>query len=539
MFLLVTFLNLIERSLHFDLPNLVSEFEQPAVAFQQRKLSKYLDLDTSEWTDSDEGYKASYQHILQFCQSSYPDRGITQVHQGGSLKTLPFCNVKDKAKCAYKETVTWSCMSREDIFSSPASVSPTSPSNHQIQTIGCNNETTESLSYDTCISIQDVVRTDHCSVRNQTLYRMRNLVHCEIDNPEGMIIRGLLSADLQCCTKPTGVEEDEFDDPFLRPDFATPTGRPQDAENWFRPSGAVAFPPDPTPLPDQNLPQEWCGLQEVERKRENMTDENLKVMKDIYSKTEQSRGLVDINMEEVVVEIKAVEKQLNVKVVTLYTQHFNCLGDTVKEILVSCGLLLQRLRLSPDDSETFAATLNLVSLSLTEANTTFSGMCKRQLDGAANDFSTEYRSVVIRLQELRLQIETVKEELDGLENCAGCRSAAPPTQPAVPTVPIPNNTGDQYKTDDVPKDDTESSKPGGQKYLTAAVSAVSCLTILAALIFFILVVRRTLQRDSTRAYTDIPRADILSDEQYVEFLQKNGYANPTCRLTQKYLDHND
>ena len=30
-------------------------------------------------------------------------------------------------------------------------------------------------------------------------------------------------------------------------------------------------------------------------------------------------------MEEVVVEIKAVEKQLNVKVVTLYTQHFNCL----------------------------------------------------------------------------------------------------------------------------------------------------------------------------------------------------------------------
>lgn len=537
MFLLVTFLNLIERSLHFDLPNIASDFEQPSVAFQQRKLSKYLDLVTGEWTDSDEGYKASYQHILQFCQSSYPDRGITQVHQGGSLETLPFCNVKDKAKCAYKETVTWSCMSREATFSSPASVSPTSPSNHQIQTIRCNNETSESLNYDTCISIQDVVRTDHCSVRNQTLYRMRNLVHCEIDNPDGkkQKVQGLLSADLQCCTKPTGVEEDEFDDPFLRPDFATPTGRPQDAENWFRPSGAVAFPPDPTPVPDESLPSEWCQLQEVERKRENMTDENLSVMKDIYSKTEQSR--VDINMEEVVVEIKAVEKQLNVKVVTLYTQHFNCLGDTVKEILVGCGLVLQRLRLAPEDSETFAATLNLVSLSLTEANTTFSGMCKRQLDGAANDFSTEYRSVVIRLQELRLQIETVKEELDALENCAACMSAAPPTQPVVPTVPIPNNTGDQYKTDNVPKDDSESSKLWNKKYLTAIVSAVSGLTVLIALVFFILVVRRTLQRDSSRNYTDIPRADILSDEQYVAFLQKNGYANPTCRL--KIPDHNN
>ena len=58
-------------------------------------------------------------------------------------------------------------------------------------------------------------------------------------------------------------------------------------------------------------------------------------------------------------------------------------------------------------------------------------------------------------------------------------------------------------------------------------------------IMFILQVRRTLHKDVSGRFTTLPSADILTNEQYVAFLQKNGYANPTCRLPQKYLDDHD
>ena len=52
-------------------------------------------------------------------------------------------------------------------------------------------------------------------------------------------------------------------------------------------------------------------------------------------------------------------------------------------------------------------------------------------------------------------------------------------------------------------------------------------------------VRRTLQKDASHRFTTFPTADILTNEQYVAFLQRNGYANPTCRLPRKYLDDHD
>ena len=52
-------------------------------------------------------------------------------------------------------------------------------------------------------------------------------------------------------------------------------------------------------------------------------------------------------------------------------------------------------------------------------------------------------------------------------------------------------------------------------------------------------VRRTLRKDVSGPFTTLPSADILTNEQYVAFLQKNGYANPTCLLSQKYIDDQD
>lgn len=83
-------------------------------------------------------------------------------------------------------------------------------------------------------------------------------------------------------------------------------------------------------------------------------------------------------------------------------------------------------------------------------------------------------------------------------------------------------------------------KLNNQKYLIAIVSTVSIITILVAFMFFVIVVRRCLRDDlRNRTYTCYPANDILTTEQYVAFLQKNGYANPTCRLPQKYLDDHD
>eukprot|EP00116_Pleurobrachia_bachei_P014149 sb/3474411/ len=85
----------------------------------------------------------------------------------------------------------------------------------------------------------------------------------------------------------------------------------------------------------------------------------------------------------------------------------------------------------------------------------------------------------------------------------------------------------------------ETSATLSEETLIVIVSVISAVTIVVALVFFLIVVRRTFVKSSSGQRSMTAHTDLLTAQQYVSFLQKNGYANPTCRLPQKYLNEKD
>lgn len=511
--LLVIILCLIESRLTFDFP---IPFDRAEVAFQQRRLSKYYDLVSGQWRDTDEGFKQTYFRILTFCQTVYPDHNIIQVHQSeGPPETLSFCRIKDASRCSDIETITWVCVSRDTMHSVAPTATLASTASPQITT-RCYNETSESIAYDVCTPIQSVVDSNYCSDNNLTVNKMDNVKTCSITDQDGDISNGLISADLQCCSK---IPEGEG---YSRPNIATIPRSPND-NHPFWPLGPDTI--HPTSKPNINLTEEWCDLKQVEEQYKNMTDANVELMKEIYAQRETNGDLL--------LQLQSISRDLNEQVVKLYSEHFECLIGTVQQKVDQTKLSLD-LMTKLQNRDSFVANIANVNISLQEVNMTFSTICTHLLNGTSNDFSNEYKKVVSRVQELRHEIEEISSELEEAENCVECET----------DVGYNDNTHPSFDNDvdlTVEKEDEEEedgSKLRNQKYLIVIVSTVSCITILVALVFFILVVRRTLHKDAGR-FTALPSADILTNEQYVAFLQRNGYSNPTCKLPQKYLDDYD
>lgn len=509
-------LSLLETYLTFDFP---IPFERPEVAFQSKRLSKYYDVATSEWRDSELSLKQTYSHMLSFCQRMYPDRDIVRLHQG-SPKTLRFCKIKDNSKCGDFDIVTWICVSRDEFNTELQTASPASTASRPV-TGRCLNETIQHVQYEQCTSIETAIYS--CS-DNTTFSKMDNVQTCNITLSRRRT-SGLLSADLRCCAKQQAVSTTDTlprqpghhkDNPFYIWPDVNPTVNPTD--------------PDLTP--------EWCGLEQVEAKRGNITDTKLEIMKEIYNQNKDS----EINYDELVAQIEKVERELNTEVVTLYQEHFTCLADTVREI--ARAALAQTTRISQQRSrDAQLEELQSVNSTLEQVSSKFTEICSIFVEGESNDFNKDYRELVTELQVLRGKAEKIKYKIENWEeqNCVHC----PPTtrhqdSNTLPPVQLPDNMDNMDVNQDEEREEEEdNSKLKNQKYLIAVVSTVSVITIIVALVFFIVVVRRTLQKDVPGRFTSLPAPDILTNEQYVAFLQKNGYANPTCRLPQKYLDDHD
>jgi len=495
-------------------------FERPEVAFQAKRLSKYYDLGTSTWQDSGVGLKQTYSQMLTFCQDMYPDRDVVRLHQGDP-KTLKFCKIKDNSKCAEFDIVTWICVSRDEFNTESHTASPASTASRPVAA-RCLNETLQSVFYQTCTPIQTVIYSNYCS-ENMTFSKMDNVQTCNI-TVEGRETSGLLSADLKCCSK----EE-------TSQDIATIPSGDYNVKNPFIPwtdEQTITLKPD-----DPDLPPEWCGLEQVEGKRENITSAKMELMKQIYSQNEATED--EINYDKLVAQIEQVERDLHKEEVVLYREHFKCLAGKVDELIVSTHSLLDRIA-ATRAREAFTTDIRAVNTSLSEVSGKFAEICSDLVEGESNDFSKDYRKVVTDLQVLRLKIETISREVENWEesNCVHCETTKQIIFNTLPPV-VTIGGGDPGDLGQEEKKDEDSSKLKNQKYLIAIVSTVSVITIIVALVFFIVVVRRTLHKDVSGRFTTLPSADILTNEQYVAFLQKNGYANPTCRLPQKYLDDHD
>lgn len=514
----VVFFLLLREIFSFDFP---IPFDRPEVAFQPRKVSKYYNLIQREWLDGSEDFKVrfpTHDQIVSFCQTMYPDDDIVNARQG-QLRSLSFCNFKDRDKCSDKQVLTWVCVSRSDQYTEAFTATPISTASGSIESF-CYNETIHSIRLDTCTSVKIVWEHDLCSDYNLTMNKLINVTNCQIkettdDDSSEVTIDGLLSADVLCCSK----NKNRPDETSLGPDIVT---LPGDIMKPFHPQFTVAPPTYPRRT---ELPQEWCNFAGVEDKEKNITDKNIKVMKDIYQYNTINDQGKDVTMEQ----ISTVDKEMKQEVVVIYSEHFSCLASTLEILLKECrGLLEQYTARNLKKSQLYMEDINLASRTLKDVNETFKSICERHLNGEEGDLSSAYRFVVRQMQELKLQADELVTDLEELENCVECFP--------VHTTKPPYNPPDSKPTDEPDDNNDDGSNLQNQKYLIAIVSAVSCITILVALIFFILVVRRTLQKDR---FTALPSADILTNEQYVTFLQKNGYANPTCRLPQKYLDDQD
>lgn len=517
--------SLVETYLTFDRDLFPIPFERPEVAFQAKRLSKYYDLGTSTWQDSGVGLKQTYSQMLTFCQDMYPDRDVVRLHQGDP-RTLQFCKIKDNSKCAEFDIVTWICVSRDEFNTESQTASPASTASRPVPD-RCLNETLQSVSYQTCTPIQTVIYSNYCS-ENMTFSKMDNVQTCNI-TVEGRETSGLLSADLKCCSK------DDTDHGWGPPDIATIPSGNKNLKNpfiyWTVEQNRTLKPDDP------DLPPEWCGLEQVERQRENITSANVELMKKLYMQNEDTEG--EINYDSLVAQIEQVERDLHKEEVVLYREHFNCLAGKVGELIVSSHSLLDRIA-ATRAREAFTTDIRAVNTSLTEVSEKFAEICSDLVEGESNDFSKDYREVVTDLQVLRRKIETISGEVESWEesNCVHCETTKQIDSNTLPPV-VTISSGDSGNLGQEDKKEEDSSKLKNQKYLIAIVSTVSVITIIVALVFFIVVVRRTLHKDVSGRFTTLPSADILTNEQYVAFLQKNGYANPTCRLPQKYLDDHD
>ena len=490
----------------YDFPG---PYIRPEVAFQPRKISKFYNLLEGEWQDGEESFRVKYPthtQIVSFCTLVYPDLDITNVRQG-QMRNLSFCNFKGRDKCSLKQTVTWTCLSRNEQFTEPYTATPASTASESIDP-KCYNETIHSIRPSTCTKVTVVWEHDLCSEYNLTMKKLNNVISCEIaettdDDPGGVFIDGLMSADLQCCSKnweadTNRQEETTLHNPFL-PIFTEAT--------FIHPTG-------------HELPKEWCNFQEVEDKRDNITAKNLLEMKEIYTQLDSQ------DKKMIFEQISSVEQKSRQELVVLYSEHFVCLTSTVQLLLKQCDDLLDKhIAKNLKNGKSYRESIHSVNVALKEVNETFKSICERHLK--RGDLSSEYKVVVRRIQELRLEADELFTKLELLENCVECFPIYTTKTPYKQTEKIPKNKPNENDRD-------ESNLQ--TQYLIAIVSAVSCITILVALIFFILVVRRTLHKDR---FTALPSADILTNEQYVTFLQKNGYANPTCRLPQKYLDDQD
>jgi len=520
MLISVILLSLLDSYLTFDFP---IPFERPEVAFQSKRLSKYYDVATSTWRDSELSLKQTYSQMLSFCQKMYPDRDIVRLHQG-SPKTLQFCKVKDNSKCGDFDIVTWICVSRDEFNTEQQTASPASTASRPV-TGHCLNETIEHVQYEHCTSIEIAIYS--CS-ENTTFSKMDNVRTCNVTTARRRT-SGLLSADLRCCAKEESAHTTD----------SLPQQEGQQRDNPFNPFWTETNPTvNPT---DPDLIPEWCGLEQVEARRGNITDAKMEIMKEIYTQNEDSEG--EINYDELVAQIEKVERDLNKEVVALYKDHFACLADTVRQLALSALALTARVT-APRTRDSLVEEIQAVNSSLLQVSVKFAEICANLVEGESNDFNKDYREVVTELQILRGKVEKIKYNIENWEeqNCAHC----PPTTQqhdhnTLPPVRVADKGGsvdpEQRKEED--EEDEDNSKLKNQKYLIAVVSTVSVITIIVALVFFIVVVRRTLHKDVAGRFTSLPAADILTNEQYVAFLQKNGYANPTCRLPQKYLDDHD
>lgn len=512
-------LSLVETYLTFDFPIPFGQ-ERPEVAFQAKRLSKYYDLTSRTWRDSEASLKQTHNLMLSFCREVYPERDVVTLHQG-SLKTLQFCRVKDSTKCADFDTMTWFCVSRDELHTDSHTASPASTASAQVKR--CLNESILIVRYETCTPIETTAIS--ACAENTTLTKMDNVQTCNI-TLDGRETSGLLSADLRCCAKEQTT------------DTTDPIRIPIHGHNPFipwtsKPSHRTDSPADP------DLPPEWCGLDEVEAQRNNITEAKMTIMKDIY-KTQNENSTGKIDYDELVKKIEQVERDLNLEVVELYQEHFLCLSRRVEDTIQGTILLLDNIS-SDKARESFQKEIRVVNSSLSDVKEKFRQICSDFTEGQSNDFNMDYREVVKDMQVLLLNIERVNLSVSGWEesNCAHCPTTKQSDTDLYTPPPIVPPRPTEEEEEEKEEEEEDNSKLKNQKYLIAIVSAVSVITIIVALVFFIVVVRRTLRKDVSGPFTTLPSADILTNEQYVAFLQKNGYANPTCLLSQKYIDDQD
>lgn len=517
----VILLSLVETYLTFDFPIPFGQ-DRPEVAFQAKRLSKYYDLTSGTWQDSDASLKQTHNLMLSFCREIYPERDVVTLHQG-SLKTLQFCKVKDSTKCADFDTMTWFCVSRDELHTDSLTASPASTASAQVSR--CLNESIQTVQYETCTPIQTTAA--NACAENMSLTKMDNVQTCNI-TLDGRETNGLLSADLRCCAKEQTIDTT---DPIRIPIHGHPF------IPWTsKPSHRTDNPADP------DLPPEWCGLEEVEAKRGNITEAKMAIMKDIY-KTQDQNSTGKIDYDELVKKIEQVERDLNLEVVELYREHYLCLSKRIEDTIQDTFSLVDNIS-SDKARESFQREIRTVNSSLSEVKEKFEQICSNFTDGQSNDFNMDYREVVKDMQMLLLKLERVNVSISSWEesNCVNCPTTkqqdtgyfTPP-----PMVPPGPSEEEEEEEEEEKEEEEDNSKLKNQKYLIAIVSTVSVITIIVALVFFIVVVRRTLRKDVSGPFTTLPAADILTNEQYVAFLQKNGYANPTCLLSQKYIDDQD
>jgi len=492
---------------------------RPKVMFMSGKQSQYYDLASSKWVQTiEETTEGSWSSILKFCQKNYPHLDITNVKKSDTASVkVQWCNYNNPSKCRkFASRVPWYCLERSRT-ASPGTESPSLQPTSVTDMMCLSME----ISFDVCISITEV--TVHCKQRcdaqNLSFQSLNPKDSCN-DSRSNMSLR---AADIKCC--PTTGGYNRGADLFPNHETEPPKGGnigdifgPVDTSESTNPFLPKA------PLNITKLPDEWCGLEDVEKGTDDINAAITVKLREMYNQTKGKD--VDPYNEVVKNGTRAVIK--------LYTGHFECLMTTLVNTTISVQSLWDQTKERfPERAEKIRdyveGSIQQVTVKRGEVEQGFGELVLEY-----THLTNKYRGLVNIAQRLKSDIDKVQVALEMIINkkqpeCNDCteNEIKDTTDSPIPFIrPNPPSQTDETVI--------ETQKTIMTSGIVIVVGAVCCCIIIPAFLFFVYIVQKTLKKKKK-----FPSSDTLSNEQYVAILQKNGFENPTCRLPRKYLDDHD